>query len=364
MLATAKALIVYQAAIVPHAHREVRRWAQIAAGIPDPTLRGHATGAIMVDTGNAIAIAALAATAPRHLRRQTVELVVTYQVMVDYIDRLNERVCGGQVLRSLQVGLALSSAVAKPPSPIDIDPLGDDGGYLGALVAACRERLWSLPSAEAIQQQARKAAARCSQALAYTHTAAKDGILVEVRRWAAAQKAPGGYSWWELAAGGTSNIAVTALLAAASDPKTTSADAAKVATAYWPHICVLSTMLDSLVDYERDAVSGEFSFVSHYASAAAARDGLIRATQLSLAAVRFLRHSHTHTMIVCGVAGYYAASAAHRSLATDISPSLLATLGPTALPIILTLRAKHQIRASRETSSGLAEHDRPPYSEA
>lgn len=351
MFATARALIAYQAAIVPHAHREVHRWARIAASIPDPTLRAHAVGAITVDTGNALAIAALAAIAPRCSRRRTVELVVTYQVLVDYIDRLNERVCVGQLLHSLRIGLALASAVARPTSPINIDPLGDDGGYLARLVAACRERLWSLPSAEAIHRQARAAAARCSHALAYTHTAAEDGTLVDVRRWAARQKAPGEYSWWELAAGGTSNIAVTALLAAASDPGTTSADATKVATAYWPHICVLSTMLDSLVDYERDAITGEFSFVSHYVSATAARDGLIRAMQMSLAAVQSLQHRHTHTMIVCGVAGYYAASAAPGSLASNIAPSLLAVLGPAALPITLTLRARRRIRASRATSS-------------
>lgn len=353
MLATAKTLIAYRAAIVPRARREIRRWAHAAETIPDPSLRQAATSAIATDTGNALAISALAATAPRHLRRRTVELVVTYQVLVDYIDRLNEGVCLGQLLRGLRVGLALSSALAEPASPIEVDPLGDDGGYLAGLVASCRERLWSLPSAAAIQQQARTAATRCSEALAYTHTAAEQGPLVEVRRWTTGQNAPGKYSWWELAAGGTSNIAVTALLAAASDPETTAADAANVAAAYWPHICVLSTMLDSLVDYERDAVSGEFSFVSHYADAGAARVGLIRAARLSLAAARSLQHSRTHTMIVCGVAGYYAASAAQGSLASTVAPSLLATLGPKAMPIALTLRASHRIRASREVSSGL-----------
>ena len=96
---------------------------------------------------------------------------------MDYIDRLNEGVCLRQLLRGLRVGLALSSALAEPASPIKVDPLGDDGGYLAGLVASCRERLWSLPSAAAIQQQARTAATRCSEALAYTHTAAEKGRL-------------------------------------------------------------------------------------------------------------------------------------------------------------------------------------------
>lgn len=351
MLATTKTLLAYRALIVPRARREIRRWAHAAETIPDPTLRHAATSAIATDTGNALAISALAATAPRRLRRRTVELVVTYQVLVDYIDRLNEGVCVGQLLRGLRVGLALSSALAEPASPIKVDPLGDDGGYLAGLVASCRERLWSLPSAAAIQQQARAAATRCSEALAYTHTAAEEGPLVEVRRWTTGQNAPGRYAWWELAAGGTSNIVVSALLAAASDPETTAVDATKVATAYWPHICVLSTMLDSLVDFERDAITGEFSFVSYYASAAAAGEGLIRAARLALGATRSLRHRRIHAMIVYGVAGYYAASAVRGSLASIIAPRLVASLGPTAMPIALTLRASRRIRASREAGT-------------
>jgi hypothetical protein len=52
-------------------------------------------------------------------------------------------------------------------------------------------------------------------------------------------------------------------------------------------------------------------------------------------------------MIVCGIAGYYAASAAHGSLASQIAPSLLAALDSTATPIILGLRARHRLIASR-----------------
>ena len=250
--------------------------------------------------------------------------------------------------------------MVEPASPIEIHPLGDDGGYLAGLVASCRERLWSLPSAAAVQQQAHTAAIRCSQALAYTHVAAENGTLAEVRRWTTDQNAPDGYAWWELAAGGTSNIVVTALLAAASDPETTVADASKVAAAYWPHICVLSTMLDSLVDFERDAITGEFSFVSHYPGAAAAREGLVRAARLALRATRSLRHGHIHAMIVYGVASYYAASAVRGSLASNIAPRLVASLGPTAVPIAMMLRASHRIRASRETPSECGEHGRPP----
>jgi len=350
MIATLKTLATlsdYGASIVPRARREIRRWAAAAAAIPDPVLRSHATHAILVDGRNAEAVAALAATAPRRQRRTTVELLVAYQLLVDYVDTLGERVCADELQRGLSLGMALVSALHPPSSPIDLDPLGDDGGYLLALVTTCRGRFRGLPSAEGVAQQAEAAAARCAQALAYTHTATRSGRLGELRGWATSANVTADYAWWEVAAGGNSSIAILALLAAAADPLMTRRDIVALASAYWPHLCVMSTMLDSLADYERDRVSGEFSFVSHYPDARAARDGLIRATQRSLAAVKPLRRSHAHTMIVCGIAGYYAAQATSDTLAAEVAPDVIAQLGRAATPIVLAL----YINAERFTDS-------------
>ncbi len=358
MIATLKTFTTlsgYGVSIVPRARREIRKWALVAAAIPDPTLRGHATHAIAVDGRNAEAVAALAATAPRRQRRVAVELLVAYQILVDYVDTLGERICADELRRGVEVGMALIAAIEPPASPLQLDPLGDDGGYLVALVTACRGRFWRLPSAAAVTQHAEVAAVRCGHALAYTHAATRSGTVAELRSWAGIQAEAADYAWWEIAAGGNSSIAILALLAAAADPSTTCRAAAALAAAYWPHLCVMSTMLDSLVDYERDAVGCDFSFVSHYHDLEAVRRGLVGATQRSLLATKRLRHPHTHTMIVCGVAGYYAAAATPGSLAARLAPSILATMGPTATPIALALRARRRLGVfsrARRSSSG------------
>jgi hypothetical protein len=103
----------------------------VAAAIPDPILRGHATDAVAVDASNAEAVAALAATAPRRQRRTTVELLVAYQVLVDYVDTVGERVCAHELRRGLEIGMALAAAVATPVSPLRLDPLGVVGDRRG-----------------------------------------------------------------------------------------------------------------------------------------------------------------------------------------------------------------------------------------
>jgi len=337
-------LVKYETIIVRQARREIRRWTATATAIPDPRLRETATCAIDVDASNAEAAAAFAVMAPRPLTRVAVELLVGYQVLLDYVDALGERVCADRVLRGLAIGMALTAACARPSAPLALDPLGDDGGYLAALVTACRARLWQLPSAAAVEQQARAAAERCAQALAYTHAAATLGASDDLRDWTAAQHATTGYRWWEIAAGGNSDLAILALLAAAADPATTTVDAAAVAAAYWPHVCVLSTLLDSLVDYERDTTTENFSFVSRYPEHAAMQEGLIHATERSLAATARLRHHHAHAMIVYGVACYYASAATPGSIAAHVAPPVVATLGPMAAPIIVALRARHRLQ--------------------
>ena len=340
-LRTITKLIQYETSILPAARREIRRWASAAASIPDPTLRTHATYVVTTDAGNAEAIAAFAAIAPRASRRATVELLTTYQILVDYVDAVGEHVCADRLLQGLALGLALAAALATPHAPLDLDPLGDDGGFLAALVSTCRDGLWQLPSAAAVAEAAGVAAVRCAHALAHTHAAMHTESLSALRGWAARQPGTSGYAWWEVAAGANSNIAIPALLAAAADPATTARDAAAIAAAYWPHVCALSTLLDSLVDYERDTVSGNFSFVSHYPEDAAIERGLTATATRSLTAVLALRHRHTHTMIVCGVAGYYATAGNGGTLAARIAPHVLARLRPSATPIIAALRAQH-----------------------
>lgn len=128
----------------------------------------------------------------------TTELLVSWQVLIDYVDALGEQAEDDPLAYGQAIGTALAASVDGAPSPAI-----DDEGHLGALVTVCNRRLDRLPAASAVVRAAADAAVRCSEALAQTHAAANSGDTGPLQRWAQRQHQPTPYAWWEISAGGT-----------------------------------------------------------------------------------------------------------------------------------------------------------------
>ena len=255
--------VVYWLTIYPRARLEIRRWRRRARQIPDPTLRAQALYKLTHERLNPEAAAFFAVLAPRRHRRSLVRLMVDFQIAYDYLDAINEQPATASLRNGLQLHRALSDAVSSQnraarrllPAP----PQREDGGYLPDLVRACHAALRTLPSAAALEPLLLHAAERCGEAQSRNHAVLVEGHeqLIE---WTAAQEDTGEYLWWELAAAGISCLALHALFAAAACV-TTLAEAERIDTAYYPPICAISALLDSLVDHRDDAGGTNHSFV-------------------------------------------------------------------------------------------------------
>lgn len=339
----------YETAVVPFAAREIARWTQRAVAIPDPVLRRLALATIADEAANAEAAAAFATLVPRAHRRTAVELLVAWQLMYDYLDTLGEQPSRDPRRDGLRLhgALAVALGAADPAGDFSahLPGTGGDGGYLRALATACRERFAALPSAAAVAPAALAAADRCAQAQSHVHAALLDGDYGPLRAWASEQPGADGYEWWEIAAGGVSDLAVLALLATAADPAATSADAAAVADAYWPHVCVLSTLLDGVVDAEEDVERAGRSYLVDCCGGPVPAERVARAARRSVAATTALRRGGTHTAITAGVAAFYSTVPRARDahVAAAIAPALDA-LRPAATPLVAALRARRAWR--------------------
>lgn len=337
----ATALGLYGRVIVPRVRRELRRWERAAEAIPDPTLRGHALAALREKGRNVEATAVFAILAPRAHRVAAIEAMAAFQVAVDYLDSLGEQATAEPLRNGLELHRALADALSPGAPAADwyrLHSQSEDGGYLGALVGACREIVASLPSGDAALPAARQAAGRCGEGQSHTHAAAL-GDVAGLKAWASRLESPPGYLWWEVAAGASSSVAAHALIAAAADPGTTAEEAALIDAAYFPPIGALTVLLDDLIDLDEDLSAGAHNYMAYYPSNLVAADRLALMTSRARAAAAKLRHGRRHAAILAGVAGFYlSAPGATTSYAAPIRRRIIESLGFAVRPILATMR--------------------------
>jgi tetraprenyl-beta-curcumene synthase len=340
-------LVLYWLRIVPQARHELRCWRNLAQAIPAAELRACALETLSGEAMNAEAAAVFAVLVPRRYRSPLTRLTVAFQVMYDYLDTVSERADSARA--SLQLHRALSAAFDIAEGDHDYYALysvDDDGGYLAELVAECRVCIATLPAAAVVRPLARRAAARCAHAQSFTHVAFHDDARA-LKAWARniVSHSDLDYHWWEVAAAGISSLAIHALFAAAAHSDLDLAGTMAIDAAYFPSVCALSTLLDSLIDAEEDAITGNHSYVSHYADSESAGSRLVAIVSEAVGRLDRLRGARLHRTIMAGVAAFYLSAAAARAdAAIVVTQQVLAALSPSVLPILWTLGLRREAK--------------------
>jgi hypothetical protein len=247
------AATAYWLTIFPRVRHELASWRARAAHIPDADLRKHALDALAAKRGNVEGAATFAILAPRTHRPGVVRLLVAYQVMHDYLDSVTEQAPRNALGSARRMHRALEAAF-KPGCPHpdyfhDSEP--GDGGYLSGLVDACRERMTNLGMPTTTRRRAIQLASLSGEAQSRLH-AGQDVDVVS--SWAADHSETHMLNGWELAAAACSTLAIYAIIASATDPRTD--DISSVEAAFVPWGNALSTLLDRFVDVEADAAAG------------------------------------------------------------------------------------------------------------
>jgi tetraprenyl-beta-curcumene synthase len=349
----AAALVLHSArywiGVAPLVRTQLRRFEQRARAIPDPRLRALALEKLRMERFNAETAAMLATLAPRAQRADVVEAIVAYELLYDYLDGLTEPPApdplrnGRQLLHSL-IDAVTPDAVARDDY-YRHSPHTDDGRYLQELVRAVQAALVRLPAAEAIGAAIRDAASRCAEAQVHVHAGAGSESL---QAWAVDEAQGTALEWRVFLAGAAASVlTVHALIAAAADPQTTRAQAEAIDTAYLS-ISALGTMLDSLIDYERDAATGEQWFVGHYDSCELLARELAGVARRAAIDVRALPHAAHHVMLLVGAVTYFTSAptpeqAATRALLEPLHRQLQPLTGPT-LAYMRAWRAAKRMR--------------------
>jgi tetraprenyl-beta-curcumene synthase len=306
--AAVSALFAYLTSVLPAVRRELKE----LGPLPEEKAK------------NAEAVAVFATLAPRRTRAAVVRAIVALQVSIDLRDEVEE---GG--------------AAADP-------------GRLDQVESRWRQEAALLSAYEAVRPHLDAAIERCEQGQLNTHRAAGEGPgPVSLRVWAEGLEAPPGYRWWEVAAGASSSVAAHALLAAAADGDTSTADAAAIDAAYNPPIGALTVLLDDLVDREADREAGEHNYLDYYESRDGAAERLGSIADRSEALIESLPHSGRHRAILAGVAAFYLGDRrTGTAFAQPIRERMLPALGPGARLLVAFTRLRHRGERKRPGQAG------------
>lgn len=336
--------------VAPLLGAQLKRWERRAQAIDDPVLHALALEKLREERFNAEVAATLATLAPGEHRKTVVEAIVAYEVMFDYLDRLVEQPTADPLSDGRNLHRAFTDAItldSKPTGGYYTSRPADDGGYLEELVSVVRGALARLPSTAAISLAAREAASRCAEAQIRAHAVPALGTT-QLEQWARSEAQDIPLGWQEFLAGAASSVlAVHALIAAAADEHTTPGNAAEIDMTYLS-ICALSTMLDSLVDYQSDTQAGQVGYLRYYDD-----QGLL-ARDLASAARRAVEHASAlpngahHVMTLVGVAAYYiSAPTAGNDFARPVTRQVRRELKPLITPTLAVMRSWRAAKQAR-----------------
>ncbi len=286
----------------------------------------------------------IATIGPPRYRERTVEAIVALQVMYDYLDALTEQPTAEPIRDGLQYSRAFTDAVTTSAHHTGNYYLyhpgsGDDAGYLADLALTVRTAIRSLPAGDAIAEIIPASAARCVEAQIRIHAVTHTGMR-QLKRWATEEAIGTRLQWREWLFGAMGSVvAVHALIALAADKHATRKQARELDDTYLL-LCVLTTVLDHVVDHERDALAGEQSYLHLYQTRQElARQAAIVVRQV-IERARVIPNGPHHLMILSGVVAYYTSQpSAMDAFARPVTEHVRRQLRPLITPTLATMHA-------------------------
>lgn len=350
------AALHYWLTVFPRVAWELRHWRRSATRIADPSLRQLALVSL-AKRGNLEGAAAFATFVPWRARSSVIRALVAFQAIYNYADTLAEQPSDDPVGNARHLHRALLAALdPSGASAHDTQRTAErvDRDYLAEMIAACETASRQLPSYGSVAATVCRAAERivAFQSLSL-------GQAGELESWAQSQgPASAGFAWWEVAAAAGSSLPVHALIAAAASPELSAQEVAAIEAAYFPSIGALHSLLDSLVDEEEDAATGQLRLLACYPSRQQASDRLQELVAGSLKAARELPAGADHALVVTAMAcSYLAAPEAWASSVDVVTRQVRASLGPLARPMLLVFRLRRLVNRSRSAPATVAGPD-------
>jgi len=364
--AFAAAARAYWGSVFPMVAADLRRRRLGVERIPDERLRTLALAALQ-KRSNMEGAAAFATFVPAEHRLAVVRATVAFQSLYNHLDMLGEQPRSDAIATSRLLHSTLLRALRldEESGEADLGALSaDDGGYLLRMVEETREAVADLPCYRAVEAAALRAARRVTTFQTF-NCGQTQGDHVALSRWAAGEGSrETGLLWWETAGSGGSSLGVHVMLAAAgsSEIATTGGEDAvaglldAIESAYFPWIGALHSMLDQVIDFDEDDLTGQANLARYYDSPAEAADRMALLASKSVEQARALSHlglGVRHELIVIAMSCLYLSASRGDEVSRAVRDAVLAELGPLSRPAIAIFRAAGRAGGTQTTAHAL-----------
>ena len=293
-------------AIVPAAANELRSIGAIADQIPDERLRFEARSSIEGKAYHVAGACILATFLPRDAARGYIEIVAPLESIYDYLDNLCDRHPDVDASAYPILHQAIADALdpsATPRAYYAKGPIGDDGGYLRALVVRTQRALQRLPGHEMLAPYFHEAAALYAEMQTFKHLPPEIREDTCIAWYQRHRHAFPELTWYEFACAAGSQFQVYAPLYMLFAGETGAVDDAY--RAYFPYVASFHVLLDAFIDQAEDDEHGELNFAKMYDNERQleARVGFLA----SSASTRFaaLPHGERHRFVLRTMALFY-----------------------------------------------------------
>lgn len=303
----ARLIYTFVRRIFPLVKQELQRWSALAEKSPDMPLAEQALASIN-SKGFHCQGGSIFALYPGTNYVNTVEFIVAYQTISDYLDNLVDSMPVEDEQSFAQLHLAMTDALDASGQTHDYYlyyPYKNDGGYLHTLVTTCQNKLANLPGYKLVKSSMIFSAKQYSTLQTYKHLALnerEDRML----NWlnSAVQDFPE-ITVWEYAAATGSTLNIFCLFAAAASPSLTAETAAKLNRAYFPWMGGLHILLDYFIDLAEDRATNQLNFVSYYRDTAETHARLRGFLAKCLQEAGQLPYANFHRAVVQGLLAMY-----------------------------------------------------------
>jgi tetraprenyl-beta-curcumene synthase len=295
--------------------------------------------------------AALFSTLPRERSPALLHALATFQAIFDYLDNVNET--HPTEANGLTLHIALLDALGDDRPVSDYyrhHPWKGDDGYLTMLVEQCRSCCRLLPSYERLYPLLSREAEHARRVLTLNHLPTEERNSA-LQHWAEREfRNESDWSWFELCAAASGQLAIFALLALAAEPQVSKEEIEATWAAYWPVLPLVATMLDSFVDQTEDDRNNEHLYVSHYRDSGQCVDRMSELIDHANRAVLGLPNGHRHAVILGCMTTFYLAKRSARVAALKSQRSRLIRAGGSLAQLLAPVLTVWRVAYSQSTA--------------